>query len=96
MVSPGKRIVRDRLDEIQNEVQEYYGLLNELRMGARSSIPAKPEILVLYENLKLFNIPLVSGGYQDQPWLLTRMLLVVKNTVDMMERLQSINDKNKG
>lgn len=65
-------------------------------MGARSKAPIKPGILVLYENLKLFNLPLVAGGYEDQPWVLMQMLSTVKNTVDMMEYVQKINENNKG
>lgn len=92
----GKRIIRDILDEIEEQIQEYYGLLNELKMGARSTRPVKPDILVLYETLNTLNLPLVSGSYMDQPYITTEMLIATKNIVTMMEYLQSVNKQGTG
>jgi hypothetical protein len=89
----GKRKIRDILEETQNEIQEYYGLLNELRMGASSKVPQKPDILTLYENLNSSGLPLWSGGYMDQPYITSEMLQTTKTVVDMMNHIQDINDR---
>ena len=84
----GKSIVQTILDDIQDEIQEYYGQLNELKMGATSKPPEKPAILSLNDQLKLFNLPLWAGGLMDQPWLMMEILTVARQTIEMMEYLQ--------
>jgi hypothetical protein len=65
--------VGEILDELGIELDEYYGTLNEIRMGALSTPPKpKPVPLQLYEMTKELGVPLVDGGVLDQPhiWLL--------------------------
>jgi len=57
-------------------------------MQATSKIPIKPEIMFLNDRLKLFNLPLLDGGYMDQPYLHTEMLLVARQTIEVMEMIQ--------
>jgi len=56
-------------------------------MGAISKVPPKPEILVLYEGLKKSGLPLVAGGYVDQPYLISEYLEAAQNVSEMMDYL---------
>ena len=44
--------------------------------------------MFLNDRLKLFNLPLLDGGYMDQPYLHTEMLLVARQTIEVMEMIQ--------
>jgi hypothetical protein len=85
VVRRGKRLIEDILDQISDDIQEYYGLLNELKMGAISKPPEKPDILELYQSWKRSGLPFLAGGYVDQPYLLTVFMDTVQNVTEMME-----------
>jgi hypothetical protein len=92
----GKRIILDIIEDTQIEIQEYYGLLNELKMGARSKVPEKPEILILNDTLKMLNVPIWNGGLMDQPYLTTLLLITAKQTAEMMEHIQDAFNNGQG
>jgi len=58
---------------------EYYGAINEMKTLAESqphivqkvTIPDKPEALILWQQCRELDMPLVDGGLEDQPhiWL---------------------------
>lgn len=96
MESFGKRIILEIIDDIQTEIQEYYGLINEIRMGARSKVPEKPEILILNDTLKMLNVPIWDGGLMDQPYLTTLLLITARQTAEMMEHIQDAFNNNQG
>lgn len=96
MVSLGKRVILEIIDDIKSEIQEYYGLLNELRMGARSKVPEKPEILILSDTLKSLNLPVWSGGLMDQPYLTSLLLVIARESADVMEHLQNALNNQPG
>jgi hypothetical protein len=89
----GKRIITDRVEKIRNDVEQFYGELNELRMGARGTPPVKPDILVLYETLKESGLPIVAGGYVDQPFLTTLYLEAAGEMARTMEYLNSLANR---
>jgi hypothetical protein len=75
----GEVVERDGIDELnealgklREELQEYYGALEGLKIGFQTAIPDKPDALILCDQIKEMGIPLVAGGLMDQPyiWLL--------------------------
>lgn len=44
----------------------------------------------MYEAVEKTGLPLLSGGYIDQPYLLTLYFSVIKNTVETMEYLANL------
>jgi len=61
----------DYLQGIRDEIASYFGDLEDIAAGSRSSntIQTKPEVLIQYEQCKSMAIPLVSGGLMDQPYI---------------------------
>lgn len=90
MGTAGKQIISDEIKKIREEIEQYYGELNELKMGARGKPPKKPDSLLMYEIVKDTGLPILSGGYIDQPYLLTLYFSVIKNTVETMEYLANL------
>ena len=73
MVPIGGSIIGGYLDELTQELRDYYGALNELKQGLTvKKIPERPEALKRYERCQSTGLPLLSGGLQDQPhiWLM--------------------------
>jgi hypothetical protein len=68
----GGSVVEGKLNELRVALQEYYGGLNELKVGLRKEPPEMPEALKLWKKCKKLGIPLVAGGVLEQPhiWLL--------------------------
>ena len=68
----GIKAINDIVDKAREEVINYYGSLNEYRMGAigpKKLLP-KPESLELYEFLKSSGLRLVDSiALPDQPYL---------------------------
>jgi len=67
--------------------------MNELKLGARSTMPRKPEVLALLDELKAYNLPLVAGGIIDQPSITSDYLKAARQTVEMMEYIQELSDQ---
>ena len=57
----------------------YYGSLNEMKEGLAADLPEKPQALVLWEQCTELQLPLVSGGLMDQPFIWLQEVAVVKN-----------------
>lgn len=71
MVGPGGKILGGILKDLEAELDNYYGSLNEIRLGVSHEVPQKPTALIYYEQTKELGVPLVEGGLVDQPhiWL---------------------------
>lgn len=79
------------MQKLADEIDEYRGGLNEVRLGARSvnKLPDKPEALILYEQIKEMGIPLVDGGIVDQPHIFMEQYAVCSTRTklwDMLDR----------
>lgn len=90
----GKRIILDTLSEIDKDIEQFYGELNELKMNARSTPPKKPDILHLVEKIDNSGLPLVSGGYMDQPYLLTIYMEAARKKMQFLEYVQQLANSN--
>lgn len=71
MGKPGGIVLRGLIEDLEKELDNYYGTLNEIRMGLNTPVPEKPAALIFYEQTKALGIPLVEGSIRDQPhiWL---------------------------
>lgn len=83
----------ERLKELESALREYFGALNEIKMGLTvKNMPPKPQALTWYERCKVLGIPLVSGGVSDQPYIWLQELAVVieqKTFFELLEKRQS-------
>lgn len=71
---------------------EYYGTLNEVKLGLEVPMPEKPEAMILYEQCAEFGIPLVEGGIMDQPFIWLQEYKIVadfKKQMELFELLQA-------
>jgi hypothetical protein len=87
VVGIGGSLVRENINKIRDEIREYYGLLNEVRLGARSKPPERPGYLAAYGMYKKFNTLPYAGGLADQPYLWTIEYMVIETEVEFMELL---------
>lgn len=67
-----------------------------MEMGVITStpMPPKPQELIEYELIKETGVLWVSGGWYDQPWIFVEKYLVVKNEVEIRERIRKTNNHN--
>jgi hypothetical protein len=73
MGTGGGSKLKGALQELRNGILDYFGALNMIEEGLKPDGPAaKPEALVLYEQIKDMGTPLVAGGIRDQPhiWMM--------------------------
>ena len=88
MEKPGGRLVAEILDETRDEVREYFGTMNEVKLGARGRVPPKPDKLRVYETVKDSGLPILSGGFMDQPYLWTEIFEVIRQEVTLQQVLE--------
>lgn len=65
-------------------------MMNQIAAGIRpppEEIYEKPPELMLYEQCREMNIPLVEGGYMDQPYMWLLIFEAVKQEKKLMESL---------
>jgi hypothetical protein len=74
------------LDKLQEDITEYYGQKNEIKVGVRTIPPQKPDILVVYDTCRTQRLPLLAGGLMDQPHFWLMQYEVIEQTI---ERLRS-------
>ena len=89
MGSGEKLLISDHLEAIRSEIREYYGQLNEVKLGARSKAPERPEEFVQYEIMQRFNLPLVAGGLMDQPWLWLQTQQIISEEIELQRILEN-------
>jgi len=86
----GGTYLTDRLDELSTAIDNYYGMLNQYRLGIKpdaDEIVDKPEALALYDMCKEMGIPRVEGCLEDQPYIWMLEWATAKNKVELHEHL---------
>lgn len=68
----------DILKTLRTELENYFGSINEIKMGVRSRTEPKPGALTTVEYIEKMGLPLVAGGLMDQPhiWLLQMEMVI--------------------
>ena len=69
------------------ELEEYFGMLAELRAGLNVPIPAQPEILQYLEMCETNHVPLVAGGLMDQPHIYLIEANIARTRREMFQRI---------
>ena len=93
MEDPGGSLVAEILDETRNEVREYFGAMNEVRLGARSKIPPRPDKLRVYEAVKESGLPILAGGFMDQPYIWIEIFEVLAQEKMLQQILDDTSNK---
>lgn len=72
MERTGEKVAGRLLEELENELVEYFGQCNEVKAKIRGIPPQKPDTLSVFDMCEHQRLPLVEGGLMDQPhfWLL--------------------------
>lgn len=97
MVPYGGVVLKERLDKLETALQNYYGALNEIRMGLKpKSPPVKPKSLVEYERCKDLGLPLVEGGVLDQPYIWLQEIAIIIEQKQLFELLAKRQQQNQG
>lgn len=88
MVPPGGIELSERLKKLEATLRDYYGALNEMRMGLNAKIPPKPKSLVEYERCQALGLPLVQGGVAGQPYIWLQEIAVIIEQKELFELLE--------
>ena len=85
----------ERLKELREAIEQYFGLINEIRAGlkVRPEELQKPEALVLYEQCVQMGIPMVEGGIRDQPHIWLMEYAICSQETELWNAIQSRNQK---
>jgi hypothetical protein len=66
-----------KFEKLAEELENYYGAINAIRMNVQMAIPDKPEALLLLEQIETYDQLLYPGGIMNQPYILMRELRIV-------------------
>lgn len=88
MVPPGGLELSERLRSLEAALRDYYGALNEMKMGLHVKIPPKPKPLVEYERCQALGLPLVEGGVVGQPYIWLQEIAVIIEQKELFELLE--------
>ena len=87
MGTGGGRVITTILNKLAEDIEEYYGQLNEYRLGVTGKVPKKPDEVGIYEQVKATGLPLIAGGYADQPYVWLEIFAVVGSLMTLYETL---------
>lgn len=91
----GDLALAEKLSELDEALQNYFGSIAEVRLGLRTIIPDKPEALILTEQCKDLGLPLVQGGIEDQPYIWMKEYAICVQTKALFEAINKAQEKNK-
>lgn len=87
----GGRGLGEILEDLQVDVANYLGMLNQLAAGLRLSVEERyempPELRKFYQ-MEATHLSVWEGGLEDQPHIWLLMLGVLSNTVKTFEALR--------
>lgn len=72
-----------KLKELEEELHNYFGVLNQLREGLNVTPLEKPEAFLFWEQTQATGLHLVEGGLLDQPYIWMQELAVVNNVIEI-------------
>lgn len=88
----GGRALAEKIDALREAMHEYFGALNEIKMGLTAKVPERPMAYDLYIKTKKLGIPLVSGGLIDQPHIWMMELGAILETEQIYLSLEAMAD----
>jgi hypothetical protein len=81
------------MDALREELENYFGMVNEIRMGLSVTPVPKPPELIMYEQVVGMGIPLLAGGVMDQPHIWLMQYALIRNVKDMFDAIASANSR---
>jgi hypothetical protein len=90
---PGGSGLKEILEKQKLEIEDYYGSINEIKMGVISKMPKKPELLATVDLIKETGLPLVAGGLMDQPHIWLLQLEMVHDVQDLFRALDEMSNR---
>lgn len=81
------------MEKLEAEIQNYFGVLQELAVvsevapGSTLEIPELPEAVIYYLKMKATGLPMVGGGLINQPHIFLEELKVVSEAYELQSRL---------
>jgi len=91
LAKSGGSLIGEILEETRTELREYFGAMNEIKAGIRSSMPYKPNRLRVYEAVKSSGLSLLAGGLMDQPYIWIAIFEAISQEVALYEALDNAN-----
>lgn len=86
-------ILQGELNLLQEDLEEYFGTLNEIRAGLATKPIAKPPELRLFEMLQETGLPMWSGGLMDQPHIWLYQYGLIKSVKAMFEAISQASQR---
>ena len=83
----GELKLAERYDELRNELQNYYGAINEIRYGLQVRVPEKPDVLIYLEQIETLHALPRKGGLEDQPYILMREIHIAAEIRDVFQAM---------
>lgn len=96
-LEPGGRWLAHYLRELQQQLWDYFGQLNEISLGLKPKPEdriEKPQALVRYELTKELVVPYVAGGLQDQPFIWIKEHSVIRQFLQEWGAVQAIQNRD--
>lgn len=82
------------LSDLEEALGDYYGTLNEIKLGLTAKPPVKPQALIYAEQMQLLRIPLVQGGILDQPYIFMQEYKIVSDFQKLHQLLEAANNES--
>ena len=73
----GQLELAKQLDKLREDLGEYYGAINMLRMGLHTKVPEKPAAVMIQDQIDTYNELPYEGGLMAQPATLMKELAIV-------------------
>jgi len=84
------------LDKLREDLEGYFGALNELRYGLNVAVPEKPQSLTFFEQMEEFRSLPKAGGLLDQPFILMREMKLCVEVRDIFAAFARAQQKQPG
>lgn len=91
----GGRLIKDILEKQTEQINDYFGSINELRAGVIpiEKVPNKPGILAAVELIESTGLPLWAGGLMDQPHIFLMQQEMVLGLKDLWDAINAAADQ---
>ena len=66
-----------------------------MKLGARGRVPPKPDKLRVYEAVKESGLPILAGGFMDQPYIWVTIFEVIGQEKMLQEMLEAASNKQR-
>lgn len=86
-------ILEGELQELRADLEEYFGMLNEMEMGLKPKQVDKPVLLRSLEQCEALQALPYSGGINDQPYVWLQAVAECRKVRDLFAMLRKVSQK---